>query len=739
MVTHNRHPQSSNRLLAELTTLYGVQTAYRDSRGRWCESPIDSVVKVLRALGAELGDGKVADDARPGDAGGGGRRLTAAIRVRKRELEGRLVEPVLVAWDGVLTPIPIRPGSPDRSGPNGARLKLTLTLEDGAVEQWESPSGAARGVPPGAASGAAPGAATVRRGRRLPPLPYGYHRLLVETGGSVAEATVISAPRRCWTSELGLGSPRKWGVFAPLYAFRSERNWGAGDLADLGMIREWVADGGGSAVATLPLLAAFLDRPFEPAPYRPVSRVFWNEFYLAVDQIAEWDRCAAARELWAAADTQTQVRALRAEPRVDYRAVMALKRRVLEELSRCFFSGADAGRMQAFSAYVRAHPDVKEYAAFRARAEITGTDWRSWPDGLRAGRTPGKTPARTLEAKQYHLYCQWQMDEQLGRLSAREARAERGRPSPGLFLDLPLGVHPGGFDTWRWPGLFATAMSTGAPSDSFFAQGQDWDSPPLHPERIREQGHQYFARCIRDHMRHAEYLRIDHVMSLHRLFWVPEGTRPADGAYVAYPADELYAVLCLESHRNQTVIVGEDLGTVPAGVRSSMRRHGVLGIWVFQASLRPRAAGPASPVPRHVVAGLNTHDMFPFAGFLRGDDITARMETGQLDREGARREMAARHRLVARLVELLPPAVDGTGGPSTQLLFRALAYLAGGQADLVLVNLEDLLLETRPQNLPGTGAEWGNWRRKAAGSEADVQLAIAAVAQRLVAAWKRQV
>ncbi len=716
--------------------MYGVLTGHRDARGRWHESPRESVVLVLEALGAPGALGAETD-------------LRDSIESRKIAVGDRVLEPVLVAWEGVLPSISLRLPAAGRGArrerpgtgfPGRHGLRLTLILEGGEERQWE-----ARWDTPD----------TAFLGAREELLPLGYHRLKVEAGGFEAEAAVICAPRRCCApgaDSAGFGRPctggearelgesrhpdasqRRWGVFAPLYALRSETDWGAGDLATLGRLSECVGNEGGSVVATLPLLATYLEQPFDPAPYRPVSRLFWNEFYLSVEQIEEWNYCLPVREFWASAEVQSLLVRLRAETLVDYERVTALKRHALEELSRCFFRSAEPERREKFARYVGDHPDVREYAAFRARAEAAGAE----------------------EAEQYHLFCQWQMEEQLARLSQGGA----GRVSSGLLLDLPVGVHPRGFDTLQWPELFATGMSIGAPPDSFFAQGQDWSSPPLHPEMIRQKGHQYFARSVRNHMRHATYLRIDHVMSLHRLFWVPEGREPADGVYVTYPAEELYAVLCLESCRSQTVVVGEDLGTVPPGVRASMRRHGLLGTWVLQGSLRPRATPPVGSVPRRVMAALGTHDMFPFAGFLRGDDIRARVKTGQIDGERARRDLAARHRLVAKLAEFLMPtpgsaltsgsfqaatasavvppnAAPPNAAPSAaalageaeageaELLRRALAYLASSPAALVLVNLDDLLHETEPQNLPGTGAEWANWRRKLAGGTAEVERAI---------------
>ena len=750
MVSQNRQPQSFGRqrtgpssvrrpvvsdpLLAELCGLYGVQTGYRDTRGKWRESPTESIVAVLRALGADLGDGRTAGD----------REVSAAIRERKRELGSRLIEPVLVAWNGKFAPPDIcAPTARGRRPRSGARL--TVTLEDGTEMQWESPIGGEESGPV----------------RRLPRLPHGYHKLAVECGTSVTEATVISAPRKCWrpecepsgqfghcgqsahflqssryasaadrlgavpTGPLDVLEGRQWGIFAPLYALRSERDWGAGDLAELRALRDRVAARGGCAVSTLPLLAMFFDEPFDPSPYRPVSRLFWNEFYLAVEEIPEWERCAAARELWASADFQAELHALRDEPLVDHRGVMGLKRRVLERMAEDFFSnsgreGRDAAtaRRQAFERHLREQPLAQEYASFRAQCENHPT------------ADSGDAAAR------YHLYCQWQMEEQLGRISGaadavdRDAAwRDRGRPSAGLFLDLPLGGHPDGFDTWRWPELFARGMSAGAPPDDFFALGQDWTLPPLHPGRIREGGHEYFARCIRHHMSHAAYLRIDHIMSLHRLFWVPEGREATDGVYVDYPAEESYAVLCLESHRNRTVVVGEDLGTVPPGVRSTMKQRGVLRSWVFQASLRPRAAEVIASVPRDAVASVNTHDMFPFAGFLQGRDIETRLETGQLDPAKASREMAVRRQLVRKLAAFLPMVQKrctptGLGQSYAQsarqadvvdaeLLCRALLYIAAVPVALIMVNLEDFLSATEPQNVPGTGVEWNNWRRKA--------------------------
>jgi 4-alpha-glucanotransferase len=483
------------------------------------------------------------------------------------------------------------------------------------------------------------------------------------------------------------------------------------------------------------LLAAYLDAPFEPSPYRPVSRLFWNEFYLALERLPEWEGCPVARELASRPELSMVRTELRRMDLVDYRGAIALKRAILEPMVRCFFDGGDDARKDSFALWLVANPEASQYAAFRARVDELRVDWLAW------SRSEGEAvPRPDSPEERYHLYCQWQMAEQLGAL-ARDAAAGA---AAGLFLDLPVGVHSGGFDTWRRPQLFVHDMSAGAPPDAFFELGQYWDSPPLHPERARQDGHRYFATCLRQHMRFASFLRIDHVMSLHRLFWVPFGSGPSAGVYVRYPAEELYAVLSLESHRNQTVVVGEDLGTVPPEVRPAMRRHGVLRTWVAQTSFRPRSSDPVATPPPGCVAGINTHDMFPFAGFVEGADIGARLQTGQVDEAGARREAAARARLVTRLETWAArntagpgpggstrraaavsegsadpgrPAVAGPPlGPGAHVLLGPLiSRLLASDAALTLVALEDLHGETRPQNMPGMGDERGNWRRKAAG------------------------
>jgi 4-alpha-glucanotransferase len=285
-----------------------------------------------------------------------------------------------------------------------------------------------------------------------------------------------------------------------------------------------------------------------------------------------------------------------------------------------------------------------------------------------------------------------------------------------LYLDLPLGIHPEGYDVWRERDSFATGVSAGAPPDTVFTKGQNWGFPPLHPERIRHQGYRYFIAYLRHHLKSAGALRIDHVMGLHRLFCIPEGMSASDGTYMRYHPDELYAILSLESHRSWTVIVGEDLGTVPHYVRPMMKKHGVYRMYVMHYELASANKGKIlKPVPADSIASLNTHDMFPFAAVWNGTDIEQRAALGLLNRATANCERRLWEERKRALVRLLREKgfLDNTRASIEEVLRACLAFLSASDAAVVLVNLEDLWLETRPQNIPSTTADiYPNWRNK---------------------------
>ena len=570
-------------------------------------------------------------------------------------------------------------------------LSCQLRLEDGEERRWDT---RLEELP-------VRGRATIDGGRfvsaslRLPAgLQLGSHRLKMEAGGRVGETLVISAPARCHTPP---GSIRPWGVFLPLYALRTEESQGLADLSDLRALAQWARSMGGSLVGTLPLLAAYLDEPFEPSPYVPVSRLFWNELYVDPRRTPEWERSPAARAAFERIPPQ--------EGRLaDFRSAMSGRRRVFEALLA--EAVQDPERLASMASFVESQPQLKSYATFRAVTETRGETWEDWPKRLRQGRIEPEDYSR--RKADYHIYVQWMADRQFAELA-------RSMGEPGLYLDMPLGVHAGGFDVWRRPQDFALGVAGGAPPDRFFTKGQNWGFAPLDPAGLRGDGLAYWCACLRHHLRHAGVLRLDHFMALHRLYWVPEGMPASEGTYVQYPAEELYATVCLESVRHKAWIIGEDLGTVPHYVQRRMRERSIDGMYVAQFDFRsdePVMRGPEATT----LASVNTHDTPTFAGWWTAKDADDQAELGLLTEDEAEGVRVGRAKTRAALAKRF--GVAEQRGP---VLRAALEDIAVSQARAVLVNLEDLWGEVEQQNTPGTTTERPNWRIRAAKSLEEMQ------------------
>jgi len=667
--------------LAQLARLYGIQTSYADVKDRRRVASREALIAVLSCLGAPVS--RVAD-------------CHDALRVARQESWRQGVEPVVVAWEGEEASLEVRLPDPlaDR------RVTCYWQIEGGETRSRAYSLGRL----PVVKQAKVEGVTYVARKLKLSGLPRGYNRLRLETGADCFETTVLSAPRLCYHPS----SPRgTWGVFLPLYALHGKNSWGAGDFGDLKELLEWTAKQGGSVVGTLPLLPAFLDRPFEPSPYSPISRLYWNEFYVDVTRVPELKNCGEAQKLLRSSAVQRKLASLRRDPLVDYRGQMKLKRKLLEILCQRLLSGASS-RRRALERFVECHPGLADYARFRATCERQRSPWQEWRERLQQGDLRAGDYDET--AQQYHVYAQWLAHEQLTDLSAR-ARQLRAP----LYLDLPLGVHAAGFDVWRNQGLFALEVSGGAPPDALYPWGQDWGFAPLHARRMRQDRHQYFRAILAHHLKQAGFLRIDHVMGLHRLYWIPKGFPADQGVYVRYPAAELYAVLSLESHRHRTVIVGENLGTVPAAVNTAMKRHNVRKMFVVQYGLRRNARQPLPRVPAGSVASLNTHDMPPFKAFLDGLDIEELRALGLLKRSDVKASVGERKEVIRDLVEFLhrKGLMNSDGAEAAAVLKACLECLSRSPAGLLLLNLEDLWLETSSQNVPSTTTEHVNWKRKA--------------------------
>jgi 4-alpha-glucanotransferase len=674
---------SEKNTLRCLARHYGIQATYHDIFGRLNEPPEEALLSVLRMLGAHAE--KMSD-------------VVGALRERRQFLWRQVIDPVIVAWDSAPCRLKLR--LPRQLAETVANYSIALesggTIE-GALREDPNLKPAPRQVE---------GGEYVARCFHLPrQLPLGYHRVHVLIGDLALESYLFAAPGQAYGGD---GPKAKsWGLFCPLYSLATEKSWGTGDFTVLSGLADFAGKLGAHAVGTLPLFAAFLDEPFNPSPYSPVSRLFWNEFYLDVTRIADLERCVAARSVIHSSDFQTELGALRAEPLVDYRRVMALKRKVLQELLRCLLKQPSERRAQ-FERFVAAHPLAQDYAAFRAKTDGTRKPWQQWDGPSRNGAL---RPGDYVEyIKQYHLYVQWQCDEQMRALGEKTKSG-----GPALYLDFPLGVNRDGYDVWRERDAFALDASGGAPPDGFFTKGQNWGFPPLHPEGLRRQGYRYYIHCVRHHFGYAKMLRIDHVMGLHRFFWVPAGFAPTEGVYVRYPAEEFYAVLNLESHRHKAEIIGENLGTVPPYVNVAMERHGIRGMHVGQFGVTGNPEQALDPVPDHVVASLNTHDTPTFAAFLSGADIDDRRELGLLSEDQVSAEHAARERQRAALIAYFRSCglLGGEASDPAALLKAWLSHLAAGNTEFLLVNLEDLWLEPLPQNVPGTWEERPNWKRKA--------------------------
>jgi len=670
--------------LQNLARAYGVETEYRDNDGRRQEASAEALLAVLKALGAPVE---------------GLQDIPIARRERRQSYWRQPLEPVIVAWDGVFAETDLRLPSDKVSG----ALECHLKQETGEVQHWTVDLGGLWTIQESAVEGTR----YVAKAIVIPQtLPNGFHRLTVETPDRLAEAMIISAPGKAY-SPFGETSGGVWGAFLPLYALYSKRSWGSGDFSDLEAFMEWVSSLGGNVVGTLPFLASFLDDPCDPSPYTPVSRLFWNEFYIDVSRVPEMTRCAEAQAMVEATEFKNEIEALRGLRFVDYRRQMATKRRVLERLAKSL-SSESGERYQAFQRFLKEHDGLLDYARFRATCESRGETWRTWPQVLRDGVLHEEDCDG--ETEQYHAYVQWLADEQLQHLSA-QARGKR----MSLYLDLPLGVHGDGYDTWRERDLFVAGVAAGAPPDALFHKGQDWGFPPLHPQKMREQGYRYPMTYLKHHMRYADILRIDHVMGMHHLFWVPKGMEATEGVYVRYPADELYAILCVESHRHQCLVVGENLGTVPSYVNDAMARHNVSGLYVTQYEVPEDPANGLRDVPSHSVANLNTHDMPPFSAFWQGLEIERWRALGLVTELEAKSRTEGRHAAKRTLARFLQQHGYLSGDPGDiGLVFKAsLSFLADSPAQMLLVNMEDLWLETEQQNVPGVVEGHPNWQRKA--------------------------
>ena len=524
-----------------------------------------------------------------------------------------------------------------------------------------------------------------------------------------------------------------WGPAVQLYALRSPRNWGMGDFGDLRqLVGDWAALGA-DIVGLNPLHALFLDDPARASPYSPSTRQWLNALYLEVEAIEDFAECGEARRLVQAPGFQARLAQLRASQLVDYAGVAAAKLEVLERLYAYFRARhleTDSPSGRAFREFqARGGAALRRHALFEAlqashrAADPAVRGWQGWraeyrdPDGEAVARFAREQVVRI----EFYEYLQWQAERQLS--EAGECRASR-QLGVGLYLDLAVSVDGAGSDAWSNQRGYAPGVGIGAPPDDFSPQGQDWGLPPLRPDRLRAQHYAPLRQALARGMRAAGALRIDHVMGLLRLFWVPAGAAARDGAYVHYRMDEQLAIVALESHRNRCLVIGEDLGTVPDEARRQLAQLGALSCRLLYFERRHDGEfRPGAEYPPEALVAVGSHDLPTLAGWWAGRDLEWWRDLGLCPAgEPYERRRAERARDRLRLVQalqregLLSPD-PGAEAVAAQPLDPAVAeaaqaFLAASPAQVMMVQLEDVLGVAEQANLPGTTEAHPNWRRK---------------------------
>jgi len=573
------------------------------------------------------------------------------------------------------------------------------------------------------------------------PLPEsaetGYHSLELEHPGPGTEPparmTLIVAPSACHVPEALRGSGRVWGLAVQLYGIRSRRNWGIGDFGDLHALVELAGSVGAGFVGSSPLHALYPDDPARASPYSPSSRLFLNVLHIDVEALADVIESQNAREALAAPDFQARLRRLRRADLVEYAEAGEAKLHVLRLAWHHFRShhlSGDGDRARDFRRYceernasLRAHALFETLQAHFRKRDPAVWGWPAWPQPYRdpASSEVAAFAAENAADVDFYRYLQWLAEDQLA--AAGLHALSLGLPV-GLYQDLALGVDPGGAEAWANQDVVAAGAHAGAPPDDFNLRGQDWGLPPFVPWRLRESAYAPFIETLRANMRHCGALRIDHVMGLMRLFWVPAGATPAEGAYVRYPLDDLLGILALESRRNGCLVIGEDLGTVPDGLRPRLAELGLLSCQPFYFA-RGADGGfrPPAEYPRQALVSVGTHDLPTLRGFWKGHDLDTRAALGLFPSEPLRESLMAgraqdRARLLAALQRegLLP---EGTGADpaavpdiTPELAAAVHTFLARTPAQMMAIQPEDLFGVIEQPNLPGSVEGHPNWRRR---------------------------
>ena len=703
---------SESSALQRLAAAAGIETSFQDNWGQ--EHRVSD--ETLRALLAAMG---VATDF-PGAIAEGLNRFEA-------EPWSRPMEPAWVLReDGRGSRLPIVLAAAANEGAH----EWVLEREDGEVD-----SGTFRpGDLPLLDRGDPNGESLERRGLTVPAsLPMGYHRLRLRGSGlgtrSEAQTTLIATPGQAYLPPNRLrGEDGVWGFAVQVFSLRSSSGWGIGDFSDLGRFVRGSAAAGADIVGLNPLHALFAGRLGRGGPYSPSSRTFLNYLYLAIEEIPDFAESGTAREIVGGAEFQRRLSMLNAKAIIDHADVAGCKLRVLSAMYDSFRSrhlgGGEGSTVTERGAAFRRFQEeggrsLRRLAVFDALCEYQGGDrgWQDWPEALRSPDSPAvedfaqSRPARV----EFFEYLQWLADEQL---AAVAQSCRKAGMALGLYGDLALGADREGADAWSQQDWIADGVSIGAPPDAFNLKGQNWGLPPFIPSALSRAAYAPFVTMLRANMRHFGALRLDHVMSLARQFWIPSGAEAGQGAYVRYPLEDLLGIVALESRRNRCVVIGEDLGTVPDGFRERLARASILSYRVLYFE-KEADGGFKRPrdYPRQALAVAATHDLPTLPGFWQGHDLKIRSDLGlfpswDIEKWIVNERAADRQALLAALAgEGLAIGADGEVSPA-DLVEAVYRYLSRTPSHIVAVQIEDVLGQLDQVNMPGTIYEHPNWCRR---------------------------
>jgi len=707
-------PITDHAGLDALCVSCGIALGYHDIRGQWHEPGVEVKQSLLAALQLPVNSD---DDIR---------RNLEAVASRQ--------------WRHLIAPVVVR-------RQNEAPLRLTLTLgvnqtdkainwelctESGQHRQGEWNLGAQDSVDEAVVNGTLPRQFEVV----LPDFDeVGYHRLSVKAdNASAARASLIVAPETCYQPPALANGRKIWGISLQLFSLRSQRNWGIGDFSDLRAVVEIFAPLGIDVLGLNPMHALFPHLPENASPYSPSSREFLNPVYLDVEAIDEFEYVPEVKHQVTGREFQASLQALRELELIDYREVWGLKLQVLAKLYQAFRQRqlyTDSARLEAFRQFQQnGGQDLFKFALFEAlqasfhRQDAAIDQWQKWPEAYRDPES--ETVARWVAAHgdeiEFHQYLQWNADQQL---AAVQENCKRHGMRIGIYRDLAVGDAESSAQCWAEQEDYAPGLGIGAPPDDFNSNGQNWALPPLKPQALRDQAYRSFINTLRANMHHAGALRIDHIMGLMRLFWVPPNCSPREGTYVSYPFSDLLGILALESQRNRCLIIGEDLGTVPDEVRHALESNKMLSyrILCFEKDWHQGTIKPPADFPYYALCTAGSHDLPTLRGFWQESDLELREqldlypsdEFQQQQRQIRQRDRCEILAALKRENLLAGEATNGSHGVkgfSSELARSIQRYLARSGSMLLMVQLEDLLSQTRQMNLPGTIDEYPNWRVK---------------------------